>query len=59
MRHRTSIKITVILFGIFSLLVTLLTNGFCEVPQRISYQGELTDDLGNTLDGNFVMVFTI
>jgi hypothetical protein len=34
--------------------------GFGEVPQQISFQGYLTDDLGNPVDGNdYVMVFSI
>jgi hypothetical protein len=41
------------------LIVCLPTVGFGDVPHQINYQGYLTDDLGNPLDGDYAMIFTI
>ena len=48
-----------VLLGVLAMTGTLPITGFGEVPQQVNYQGQLTDDVGNPLDSNYVMVFSI
>jgi hypothetical protein len=59
MRQRASSRGVIALLGILALVAALPINGFGEVPQQVSHQGQLTDAAGNLLDGNYVMLFSI
>ena len=59
MKQRTSMRIAVTLLVIITLLAALPFKGFCEVPHQISYQGNITDSLGNPIDGEYRMLFSI
>ena len=59
MRQRMGIRSVLVLMGVVVIVAALPIAGFCEVPQKIGYQGKLTDDLGNPLDGDYMMVFSI
>lgn len=59
MRQRIIFRVGVLLLGVLAMLAAVPIIGFGDVPQQVNYQGRLTDDVGNPLDGNFVMVFSI
>ena len=58
MRHRAEMRIVMTLLGVLIMAVLPVT-GFGEVPHQINYQGYLTDDLGEPLEGDYVMLFSI
>ena len=46
--------------GVLLLLTILPLTAYAEVPQRMSYQGYLTDPAGNPVaDGSYIMIFAI
>ncbi len=49
----------VVLLGVLVIVAALPVTGFGDVPQQVNYQGYLTDDVGNPLDNDHVMVFSI
>lgn len=58
MRHKTYIMGAISLLTILTIVV-MQTNGFGYVPQQINYQGYLTDNSGNPVNGDHTMTFTI
>ena len=42
-----------------AMALLLPVRGYADVPQQISYQGAITDDFGDSLDGSYTMVFSI
>ena len=60
MRQGMGIRIAIGILGVLAMMVVMPMSGFGEVPQKISYQGFLTDDLGNPVSNDdYVMVFSI
>ena len=59
MRQRANTKNVVSIVIILIVMVGLPTTGFGDVPHQINYQGTLTDNLGNSLDGDYAMTFAI
>ena len=59
MRQRASMKNVVSIFIVLTLMVGLPATGFGDVPHQINFQGYLTDDLGNPLNGEYSMTFAI
>jgi hypothetical protein len=52
-------KATIFLAGLLFAVFFLVSLSYSQVPQMINYQGTLTDDAGNPLDGNYDMTFSI
>jgi hypothetical protein len=47
------------LIGLALLIVILPATGHAEIPQKINYQGYLTDPQGTVIDATVSMVFSI
>jgi hypothetical protein len=47
------------LLGVLAMVAALPTTAIGEVPHQISYQGYITDGLGNPLDGEYWFLFSI
>ncbi|MGB2696590.1 MAG: hypothetical protein WBD28_01870, partial [Candidatus Zixiibacteriota bacterium] len=48
-----------LMLGIISILILAASPCWPEIPHRINYQGMLTDDTGNPLNGEFDLIFRI
>jgi hypothetical protein len=59
MKCGRGIKAIVKLFIIISMLAVLSITASSEVPQQVNYQGYLTNDVGDPVEGDVQMVFSI
>jgi hypothetical protein len=60
MGRGAGMKAVLRLFGALLTVAIMTTTGYGQVPQQISFQGYLTDDLGNPVsDNDYGMVFSI
>lgn len=59
MRDWTSMTLVGLMGIILFVMAGIPASVLGEVPQQINYQGTLTDDIGNPLDGDFSMTFAI
>ncbi|MFA6054980.1 MAG: hypothetical protein WC769_06360 [Thermodesulfovibrionales bacterium] len=60
MRNKNSFFLTVGCFAVTAiLLLAMLSDGFAFVPQKINYQGTLSDSGGTPVTGSVTMVFSI
>ena len=53
------VRLTTVVGVLFLFSAMLALTGHAEVPHQINCQGYLTDDLGNPLDGEYWMLFSI
>ena len=59
MKHRGKIRMVMTLLGVLAMAAALPVTAIGEVPHQINYQGYITDDLGNPLDGEYWFLFSI